>query len=157
MSINKTCTENDQIGCLLKAAFQCLKVNNGSGALEMLLKSERIYQDMLLAVEMSSFRFNENLIIREFFEIEIDMEFRGFVFNGNLNALSQYNFLYFSERLKNNKQNIEVLIRNFYDNFVYKRINESEISKNFVIDFAVLSSKKLFLYFAFYPNFTIRV
>jgi hypothetical protein len=138
---NQKITENEQIGCLLKAAFQCLRIENASCALETLIKSERIYQDMLLAMEMSPYRFDENLVIRKFFEIEVDMEFRGFVYNGNLNALSQYNFLFYSERLKIHKKFIENLVRCFYDNHVSKRLNESQFSKNFVIDFAVLSSK----------------
>ena len=80
---------------------------------------------MLLAIEISPYRFDENLVIRKFFEIEVDMEFRGFVYNGNLNALSQYNFLFYSERLKIHKIVIENLIRCFYDNHVSKRLNES--------------------------------
>lgn len=45
--------ENNQIFCLLDAAFQCLKVTKASEAIDMLIRSERIYQDMLLAIKMS--------------------------------------------------------------------------------------------------------
>ena len=133
--------ENEQIICLLKAAFQCLKIKNAKTAIDMLIQSERIYQDMLLAIEMPSTKFKENLVIRKFYDIDIDMEFRGFVFNGNLNALSQYNFLVYSERLNIHRELIADLILNYYRNVVSKKLAEAKfVLNNFVIDFAVFSS-----------------
>lgn len=68
--------ENNQITCLLKAAFDCLRVKSSQEVIEMFIKSERIYQDMLLALSNRE-RFRENFVIREFVDIEVDMEFRG--------------------------------------------------------------------------------
>lgn len=48
---NEKLSENEQIICLLKASFDCLKVQKASQVLEMFFRSERIYQDMLLAIE----------------------------------------------------------------------------------------------------------
>ncbi|RMZ92869.1 cell division cycle 123-like protein [Brachionus plicatilis] len=99
-------TENQKVICLLRAAFECLKVHKACQVLEMFFKSERIYQDMLLAIEKID-RFRENFIVREFVPIDVDMEFRGFVFKQRLTALSQYNYLIYSKRLNEFKNQIE--------------------------------------------------
>ncbi len=132
--------ENEQLICLLKAAFQCLKVRNALECIEMFISSERIYQDMLLAVEKKALRFNENFVIRKFQEIDVDMEFRGFVYNGRLTCLSQYNYLIFSQKLVDNKLEIETTIRSFYTEKVAKSLLEANLN-HFIIDFAFISSK----------------
>lgn len=131
--------ENFQITCLLKAAFECLRIKNAEQVIEMFIKSERIYQDMLLALDHPE-KFNENFVIREFVDIDVDMEFRGFVFNGKLNALSQYNFLIYSKRLNENKNEILKLISDFYYTEVSPLLLKSGFISNYVIDFAVFSS-----------------
>ena len=68
------------------------------------------------------------------------MEFRGFVYNRKLTALSQYNYLIHSERLCHNKINIADLIKTFYDTNVAPKLSHANFNKNFVIDFAVFSS-----------------
>ena len=73
---NERNLENNQITCLLKAAFDCLRIKSAKEVIEMFIKSERIYQDMLLALSNKE-RFRENFVIREFVDIEVDMEFRG--------------------------------------------------------------------------------
>ncbi|CAF0712615.1 unnamed protein product [Brachionus calyciflorus] len=134
--------ENEQIKCLLKAAFECLKVQKASQVIEMFFKSERIYQDMLLAVEKKE-RFKENFIIREFVQIDIDMEFRGFVFNGKLTALSQYNYLIYSKRLNEQKSQIGELIKNFFNEKVSAKLEE--FHKSYIIDFAVVQNMDCFV------------
>ena len=133
-------SENEQIFCLLRAAFQSLRVSSGSEAIDMCLKSERIYQDMLLALTMSH-RFRENFVIRRFRHIDVDMEFRAFVFGGRLTAVCQYNHLIHSERLCKEKDSIVQLIRAYFDNEVSKRLTDAGFLANYVIDFAVFSSK----------------
>ena len=136
--------ENCQITCLLKAAFVSLKVKNSEEVIEMFIKSERIYQDMLLALSNTE-RFRENFVIREFVDIEVDMEFRGFVFNEKLNALSQYNYLIYSDNLYKNKTIIQDLILDFFNQQVSPLLSKSSFSKNYVIDFAVFSSRFFYI------------
>ncbi len=133
--------ENARIVCLLKAAFACLRVATAAECLNMLVRSERIYQDMLLAIQVSH-RFRENFVIRKFVEIDVDMEFRGFVYNGKLTALAQYNYLIHSERLCSRRGVIARLIKAFYECQVAPKLYAHEkFVKSFVIDFAVFSSK----------------
>ena len=135
--------ENEQIKCLLKAAFEGLKLRSACETIEMFIKSERIFQDMLLACERQE-RFKENFVIRKFFHIDIDMEFRGFVSNGKLTCLSQYNYLIYSERLGQNKNEIQKLIEKFFYENILNRLNEAKFPNKYVIDFAVISRKSKF-------------
>ena len=75
---------------------------SASEVLSIFIISERIYQDMLLATEAqdsSDLLFKENIILRPFIPIDVDMEFRGFVYHQRLTCLSQYNYLIYSQRL----------------------------------------------------------
>lgn len=53
--------------------------------------SERISQDMKLALAHPE-RFKEHFVIRKWVDLDPSLEFRGFVKNNKLNALSQVLF-----------------------------------------------------------------
>jgi len=96
---------------------------------------------MLLAIQVSN-RFRENFVIRKFVEIDVDMEFRGFVYNGKLTALAQYNYLIHSERLCSGRVVIARLVKAFYECQVAPKLfAHANFVKSFIIDFAVFSSK----------------
>ncbi|WAQ94653.1 hypothetical protein MAR_007124 [Mya arenaria] len=96
-------SENIKITCLLKAAFDALRVKTAGEVIDMFLRSERIYQDLLLAAVNQVSKYHEHFVIRKFVDIDVDMEFRGFVWKNELVALSQYNYAIYSERLASNK------------------------------------------------------
>ena len=99
------------------AALLALRVTCASDILTMFIISERIYQDMLLATEAqnsSDDSFKENIILRPFIPIDIDMEFRGFVFQQRLTCLSQYNYLIYSQCLCQEKDTILEKITYFF-------------------------------------------
>lgn len=131
--------ENEQIIVMLKSAFECLKMRDAREVIDSFIASERIYQDMLLAIGIPDERFNENFIIREFFHIEIDMEFRGFVCNNRLTALSQYNYLIYSPRLNERKFEIQDKLQAFFYTQVVLRL-QFNFPTDYVIDFALLES-----------------
>lgn len=89
------------------------------------------------------YRFKENFVLRQFYDIDVDMEFRGFVFDGRLTALSQYNYLIHSQRLNENKNKISRLIEDYYVHEVGKKLTSENYLPNFIIDFAVFSSNYL--------------
>jgi hypothetical protein len=142
----KAPNENEQIVCLLKAAFECLRIENAHQAIDMFIKSERIYQDMILALDNPT-RFNENFVIRKFHDIDVDMEFRGFVYDWKLNALSQYNYLIFSQRIHESQVEIQNRILEFFHNTVLLKLKQGGFSPDFVIDFAILPSKRTKAFF----------
>jgi len=69
-------SENDRIASLLEAAIEVLKVRNASEVLASFCCSERVYQDMLLALQHPQ-RFEQHFIVRKWVDIDPDMEFRG--------------------------------------------------------------------------------
>ena len=143
----KPSTENSRIIALLAAAFIALRVTCASDVLKMFVISERIYQDMLLATEAqnpSDDLFKENIILRPFIPIDIDMEFRGFVFQQQLTCLSQYNYLIYSSRLCQEKDLIREKILTFFNEIVRMKLSEYKCN-DYVIDFALTKGGKLIL------------
>lgn len=129
-------TENTQITCLLRAAFCAMRVHSAREVLDMVMRSERIYQDFLLALQFKE-KFCENFVIRTFVDMDVDMEFRGFVFHGNLVALSQYNYLIHSKRLCELKDSLAERIQTFYEATVKPKLKDSQFEENFIIDFGI--------------------
>ena len=67
------------------------------------------------------------------------MEFRGYVSNGNLNALSQYNFLVHFPDLIKEKNEIVEKIKQFHKNVIHNKLKHKFSS--YVIDFAITGNK----------------
>ncbi|XP_050418437.1 uncharacterized protein LOC126831840 isoform X1 [Patella vulgata] len=131
--------ENQQIICLLKSAFEAMKVTSAREVMQLMITSERIYQDMLLALEIKD-RYHENFVVREFVPIDVDMEFRAFVFDLELTAIAQYNYLVFSDRLLKEKDVIIERLQKFYKEEVKTRIT-TKFPQHFIVDFAVCKDK----------------
>lgn len=129
--------ENIQITCLLKAAFLALRVKSAAEVIDMFMRSLRIYQDLHLACINQKDKYNENFVIRKFVDIDTDMEFRGFVYENELVALSQYSYLICSQRLVDDKEKYEKMVRRYYNESVKPKLMASDIPKNLVVDFAI--------------------
>ncbi|KAL3832700.1 hypothetical protein ACJMK2_024320 [Sinanodonta woodiana] len=134
--------ENIQIWCLLEAAFQALKVKTSDEVIDMFLRSERIYQDLLLAAVNQRDKYHEHFVIRKFVDIDVDMEYRGFVFAYELVALSQYNYLICSERLVREKTSVADSIKTYYDHTVKEKLKNAKFPENFIVDFAICDNGK---------------
>ena len=152
--------ENSRIIALLTTAFLALRVTSASDVLSMFIVSERIYQDMLLATEVqnsSDSLFKENIILRPFIPIDVDMEFRGFVFQQRLTCLSQYNYLIYSQRLCQWKDNILEKIISFFNQIIKTKLHTYK-ANDYVIDFALtkdgklIPKDKIYFYFYFYKE-----
>ena len=140
--------ENSRIFALLTAAFLSLKVSSAKDVLSMFFVSERIYQDLLLATEVYqrnslTEKFCENFILRQFYPIDVDLEFRGFVYQRQLTCLSQYNYLIYSQRLNENKEKISQKIRKFFSEIIREKFKEFQC-ENYVIDFALTRNSPTF-------------
>ncbi|GFO13449.1 cell division cycle protein 123 homolog [Plakobranchus ocellatus] len=131
---NQVSVENAQITCLLKAAFQSLKMKSADDVIDMCVRSERVYQDLLLALALPD-RFRENWVIRQFVDIDVDMEFRGFVHQKRLTALSQYNYLIFSQRLADNRDFYLHSITEFFEVKIKPKL--ARFVNDYIIDFAM--------------------
>ena len=97
---------NMQLIAYSTAQFQCLRVTNELEALNLILSSERVFIDLLEAldcqhvadnIEMNSagvqlHDWNNNIVVRQWDSLlDSSMEFRCFVYQSDLTAISQYN------------------------------------------------------------------
>eukprot|EP01052_Picozoa_sp_SAG31_P017395 SAG31_NODE_1188_length_9481_cov_14.760819_4_plen_440_part_00 len=126
-------TLSNRVRSMLEAGLEMMKVFAAADALALFWCSERINQDMELALARPE-RWNQSFVVRRWVDIEVDMEFRGFVNDGVLNALSQYNHLFCSQTLLANRALIESQIRSF---FAAEIIPKLVGFSSYIIDFAV--------------------
>lgn len=130
-------SENTQITCLLQAAFEAMKVDSACQVLDMFMRSERIYQDLLLAAVNQKEVYNEHFVIRKFVDIDVDKEFRGFIYKQNLTALSQYNYMIHSKWITDNEDYIQSAILNYYADVVRPKLKAAKFVEDLIIDFAM--------------------
>jgi len=106
-------TENGDAVAFVKSARRSFIVKSGFEALDMLRNSSRIREDLMKTLEFPD-HLKINLIVREWIQMEPEYEFRAFVYNHQLNALSQYCYLQFFDNIQKEKQTIEKEIKNFF-------------------------------------------
>lgn len=126
-------SKNSQVIARIRAGIRSLKVASGADALDILLHSDRILLDLTEALDLSE-QFNMAVILRESVDVPIHMEFRGFVRNRTLTALSQYyHYVHFSE-LQSRKDEIQCKIFDFFESVRDKIPLESCIMDFILID-----------------------
>jgi hypothetical protein len=79
----------EQYLILRQAFIESMRIHSVEEALLLMGASSRILGDFKRALEHEDI-WGMKIVIREFVEFDVRNEFRGFYFNGNLNALSQY-------------------------------------------------------------------
>lgn len=127
--------ENDKIVSLLEAGTYVQKMENAQQVLQMFSISERISQDMKLALAHPE-RFKEHFVVRKWVDLDPTLEFRGFVNKNTLHALSQYNHLAYFPHLADNKDQIEKQIKDFFYNVARPRLEDK--FDTYIIDFALI-------------------
>lgn len=130
--------ENMLLNCLLKAGKRCMCIQTAAAAMNLLLNSRRIYQDYTLALAHTA-RWNQNLIIRQWQEIDVDLEFRCFVRKGRLVAISQYHHLCFFPRIAcdQNAAFITKKISEMFDTHIQPALASK--FESYVVDFGLLN------------------
>lgn len=125
-------TNDDRLLAMTNAANRCMKVHSGKEAMQLLCQSWRVFTDVNRALQDPSLYLQ--CIVREWVEIPVQNEFRGFVCKGNFNGLSQYFHYIFFKEIRENKVAIENRIRKYWETVKQLIPHES-----YVIDFAILS------------------
>eukprot|EP00028_Trichosphaerium_sp_Am-I-7-wt_P005107 CAMPEP_0168531888 /NCGR_PEP_ID=MMETSP0405-20121227/15805_1 /TAXON_ID=498012 /ORGANISM="Trichosphaerium sp, Strain Am-I-7 wt" /LENGTH=181 /DNA_ID=CAMNT_0008556955 /DNA_START=75 /DNA_END=620 /DNA_ORIENTATION=+ len=117
-------------------------MTSGTQALATLLNSERIYEDLTLAFEHPD-KWSQKIVLREFVDVPIEYEYRGFVVDGKLTCMCQYYHFAYFEHLHKDKDKIEKMVTEFFDSLKDK-VPLTE--KTYVIDFAMdLPNNKVYL------------
>jgi D123 protein len=124
---------------LVKSQKFGLKVENGKESIERLTTSERIYDDL---IECENFNFVPNIVVRKWVEIPEWAEFRGFVNDGKLMAISQYFYYCYFQHIEENHLDIEKKILEYFE-----KIKLDIPLKSYIIDFALTDKGLLILEF----------
>ncbi|KAJ7751533.1 hypothetical protein DFH07DRAFT_526108 [Mycena maculata] len=83
---------------LCESESAALRFSDAASVIRALVLSERVWQDMTLAMRHPD-TWQQNVILRKWEPVPIDMEFRTFVANGRMTAISQYAYQLCSPRL----------------------------------------------------------
>jgi len=130
---------NLKVVALFQSHLEALQMVSGKQALELLLRSQRIYEDLKLGIknyeqETDKKTFDIQIIIRQWVNVPISGEFRGFVYAKELTALSQYFDICFFPELVQNETKIVSRIKEFFT-----KIKQHIPLSNYIIDFALTS------------------
>jgi len=129
--------ENEKLLALRRARMRMLKSETARDAMTTLLGSERIYQDIQLALRVlgEGGEWNEHIVVREFVDLEPDMEFRAFVCDRRLTGISQYSYTMFHQRVFENCLALGNAMSDCFQDKIFPLL--STYSAPYVIDFAV--------------------
>ena len=113
------------------ASTEILAISSGSEAVDLFRKSSRIVGDLEHCLEVSE---PMNLIVREFVQFPVKNELRGFVYQGSLTALTQYNrTCYFPDQVET-KAEVEEKVHTFMKGFI---VAMRSLLESFVVDIVV--------------------
>jgi hypothetical protein len=142
------------------AQFHSLKIMNEYEALNLILSSERVFIDLLNALDCQHVQdnkvlninniklhdWNNNIIIREWNNLlDPSMEFRCFVYQSNLTAISQYNHYCKFYQLQNDLtvQQIKSTIIEYWQQKIQPLLDQfNEKYLNYIIDLGLIENKQ---------------
>lgn len=116
------------------AQINIMKVTCGRDAMSLLLTSERVFSDM---IDWKLYGEPEQICLREYDEdMRYDLEFRCFVYDGKLTAISQYDHHAYYHHLESEELKTKVY------NLISKKISEELVplinTRNFVADYCFI-------------------
>lgn len=126
---------NSKMIALLQAGTEALTTYEAQGLFDTFLISERVYQDFELAVARKE-RWEQNLAVRRWTPMDVDMEFRGYVKDHKLTAVSQYNYVAYFPRLVEMRAKLEETITKFFYSTCLPAL--SDLYSEFIIDFGIV-------------------
>jgi len=145
--------EDLELNAFVNCVPRSMTVDSGKSALDLLIKSERVFTDLqrwlefsddLEPVPSSAFcptkstltnchQQQNHIVLRTFQkDLQASMEFRGFVRNKRLNALSQYYDVCYYPEVVENKEEIQERVCTFFE-----EIKDRIPVEDYIIDFFV--------------------
>ena len=124
---------NDKLITFGDISLDSLRVTNGREAIKLFISSDRVGEDLEYALEPGDKDFDArvSIVIRKWVKIPLWSEFRGFVWDGKLTSIGQYNHpVVFTELLGKTEQ-IKSDLQAFYD-----RIKTKIPLQRYIIHFA---------------------
>ncbi|KZV96958.1 hypothetical protein EXIGLDRAFT_764867 [Exidia glandulosa HHB12029] len=90
--------DEEMLRVVCEAEGAALRFSRAEDILRALVLSERIWQDMTLALRHPD-SFKQNIVVRRWESVDVTLEFRCFVHAGRLTAISQYAYQLYSPSL----------------------------------------------------------
>jgi hypothetical protein len=150
---------NMQMIAYCYAQFHSLKVTDEKQALNLILSSERVFYDLIEVLDCEQVKdnkvpnmnnitlhnWNNNIIIREWNDLlDPSMEFRCFVYQSNLTAISQYDYYCKYYHLQNEAvvQQIKTTIIKYWKEKIQPLLDPfPEKYSNYIIDIGLIENK----------------
>jgi len=125
--------DNTKLHALYVTGTEALRIQNGAQAVDLLINSNRIQDDLAHYFQKPEESFN--VVVREFANFEVELEFRGFAHGKKLTAITQYNQFCYFPRVVKNKELLLHIMKDFVENQLVHLVPLA----NFVIDIMLVS------------------
>lgn len=135
--------DNEETSTFVVATSRAMKITSGSEALYLLAKSDRISEDLNKILPYGEQHFDLNLILREWRDEVIERpqyEFRAFVHQNQLNAMSQYFCFCKYDDLIAREEEVKRTILDFHES-IKDKISHS----SYVIDFYLTRDNRVLI------------
>lgn len=141
-NLDKSSLNDKKIG-IEQACVNILKCANSMDVMLLLIQSKRIYDDLMNDINACESDksgkkiFNQSIILREWDDnLFVMNEFRGFVYNNQLTAISQYHDNIRHSKIVDNKENIQKYIFNYWKKYCKQPL--SKLGIDYIVDFVIL-------------------
>eukprot|EP01080_Neovahlkampfia_damariscottae_P011521 gene11521-4685_t len=132
--------QNDLLKGTRKGINSALKIKNGNEALQLFYHSDKVLNDLEIALKYKKY-WKVEIIVREFNEhVQLENEYRGFVYDNQLTALSQYDIKCYYPSVTEKASETAKKIKDFWENSIKNFLQEF---KSYVIDFVVLPNNEI--------------
>ena len=144
--LNKDINESN-VRLAAKDKTHILIIKNGKDALNLLLTSSRSHMDIGDWIKNGG---KQQIVLREWNnELSVDNEFRTFIYNNKITAITQYDHYGVFPHLFKEKEKIEKKIHEFWENEVKNKIN----FPYYIVDFGYVNGKIIFIELSpFFPT-----
>jgi hypothetical protein len=132
--------DNAETLVYLRTLNEVLRLTSGRDVLEIFRMSYRIHDDLSASTRWGESLFNSRLVLREWVPEVIERpqyEFRGFVHNRSLNALTQYFTCIHFPEIVQEKAAIAARVQTFFNDCVVSKIAHD----HYIIDFVILQDR----------------
>lgn len=134
---------NHKLGVICQCIQDNFFIENGEQALEVLISSDRVFEDLEFAFsnepQIPYEKCGLQIVLREWLQaIPITHEYRGFVWGGSLNAIGQYYHSIFFPELLEKKDEIKGILNKFFMEKVKPRLNHDSL-KSCIVDMALIN------------------
>jgi len=140
---DKLGNDNEEVWAFIRATIKMTRVSSGLEALDLLRRSTRIREDLDKILRFGEEHFSARVTVREWLD-EVaerpEYEFRGFVHNKELNAVTQYFYMTYSHQVHQRRDEIAAKIKRFHDS-----IRDKIPHSSYVIDFYVTRDNRVLI------------